>query len=168
LETKLREVREFAAQNQQRVRQQMSGLNKDKSDLNATVTELRSQIQKLTTERDSLKAGAGAVPESPDSRSSAEQIEVLRNEKAALEASLAEARSKISSETLDQNALIVGSDLIINAIESLYVPDFRRHYNKSATHSLQKKLTGLNHRLIILPTLLSTRRKLNGKRKKPS
>jgi nucleoprotein TPR len=88
-------------------------LNKDKSELSTTVSELRTQLQKVTAERDSLKAQSGTVAESQDSRGLTEQLEVLKNEKAALETALAVAKSQTSSEKPDQTALIVGPNLIL-------------------------------------------------------
>lgn len=85
----------------------MSGFNKDKADLNTTINDLRAQVQKLTSERDNLKAQPVTGTSVPsDSKALHDQIEALRNEKAALEASLAEATSQGTTETPDQSVLV--------------------------------------------------------------
>jgi hypothetical protein len=85
----------------------MSGFNKDKADLNATINDLRAQVQKLTSERDNLKTQpVTGTPASSDSKALNDQIEALRNEKVALEASLAEANSQGAAETPNQSVLV--------------------------------------------------------------
>ena len=85
----------------QRVRQQVTGLNK-------TIMDLKNQVATLTAERDGLKAQASStVPQdSLDSKTLQDRIATLQQEKSSLEASLNEVRAK-ATELSNQTATLV-------------------------------------------------------------
>ncbi|KAF9651639.1 hypothetical protein BDM02DRAFT_3184386 [Thelephora ganbajun] len=84
----------------QRVRQQVTGLNK-------AITELRNQVTVLTAERDALKTQAlSTVPQdSPDLKVLQDRIMALQQEKSSVEASLDEVRAK-ATELSNQTATL--------------------------------------------------------------
>ena len=85
----------------QRVRQQVTGLNR-------AVAELKNQVATLTAERDALKAQAPstAPQDSPDLKALQDRITALQQEKSSLEASLNEVRAK-ATELSNQTATLV-------------------------------------------------------------
>jgi nucleoprotein TPR len=85
----------------QRVRQQVTGLNR-------AIAELKKQVSTLTDERDALKAQAPstATKESPDWKALQDQIVALQQEKLSLETSLTEVRAK-AAELSNQTATLV-------------------------------------------------------------
>lgn len=84
----------------QRVRQQVTGLNR-------TVTELRSQVATLTAERDALKnqTSPAVAQDSTDLKPLHDQISALQQEKSSLEVSLNEVRLK-ATELSNQTAIL--------------------------------------------------------------
>ena len=85
----------------QRVRQQVTGLNK-------AITDLRSQVATLTAERDAAKTQAPSIvsQDSPDLKAFQDQIAALQREKTGLEDSLNEVRAK-ATELSNQTATLV-------------------------------------------------------------
>lgn len=85
----------------QRVRQQVTGLNK-------AVMDYKKQVAALTAERDALKVQApSTVPQdSPDLKTLQDGITALQQEKSSLEASLNEVRAK-ATELSNQTATLV-------------------------------------------------------------
>jgi uncharacterized small protein (DUF1192 family) len=85
----------------QRVRQQVTGLNR-------AIMELKNQVATLTAERDALKAQAPstASQDSPDLKVLQDRIAALQQEKSSLEASLNEVRAK-ATELSNQTATLV-------------------------------------------------------------
>lgn len=91
----------------QRVRQQVTGLNK-------TIMELKSHVATLTAERDALKAQAPSTTaqDSPDLKVLQDQITALQQEKSSLETSLNEVRAK-ATELSNQTATLVSEQCMV-------------------------------------------------------
>lgn len=85
----------------QRVRQQVTGLNK-------TIMELKNHVATLTSERDALKTQtlSPVTQDSPDLKALQDRIAALQQEKSSLEASLNEVRAK-ATELSNQTATLV-------------------------------------------------------------
>lgn len=94
----------------QRVRQQVTGLNR-------AIADLKKQVSDLTAERDALKTQAPStvLQDSPDSKALQDRIAALQLEKSSLESSLNEVRAK-ATELSNQTATLVSehcSDLTL-------------------------------------------------------
>lgn len=108
LEASIRNHKETHTKNTKGFRDRLGQLNSEKSTLNATISDLSSKLKAVTAERDSLKA---APAQSNDSTQElAQQLEVLRREKAAVDKLLDEETAKpkgAPDQSSEHAALIV-------------------------------------------------------------
>ena len=110
LEENLIKHKEQNTKNTEGFRKRLGAVNSEKSELSATISELKDEIKKLIAERDSSRAISA-----PDaSQQLSAQLETLRQEKAALEQTLAKEREERATMaqapvegSADQAALIV-------------------------------------------------------------
>ncbi|OJA16044.1 hypothetical protein AZE42_05491 [Rhizopogon vesiculosus] len=89
VEETLMKYKEQNRKNNEFIKTRLGAFNSEKSELNATISELRDEVKKLTTERDTLRTTS--VPDVSQQLNS--QLETLRQEKAALEQALAKERA---------------------------------------------------------------------------
>ncbi|EGN98500.1 hypothetical protein SERLA73DRAFT_169454 [Serpula lacrymans var. lacrymans S7.3] len=109
LEANVRKFKESHARNAEAVRQRLGLLNNEKSQLNATVAELRAQVKTLTTERDAIQSSAAPVLTSGSGNDLTDQVESLRKEKNSLEKALADEKATKNQPPVDPNPDLVST-----------------------------------------------------------
>ena len=110
------------------LRQQLGTYNSEKSTLNRTLADLQAELKNVVAERDSLRVNSGTGAEA--SKELASQLESLRQEKAALEKTLADEKTSKAAAAAtaqvapssDQSSLIVGSCMYISIRKFLTAP----------------------------------------------
>ncbi|KAG2753160.1 hypothetical protein P692DRAFT_20797402 [Suillus brevipes Sb2] len=108
LEANFRTHKDSNSKNVDKFKSSLGVLNNEKSQLNATISELEGKIKTLTAERDALRTTSA-----PDaSQQLKSQLETLRQEKVALEQALANeraAKAQAPAEGLSDQAALIAS-----------------------------------------------------------
>ena len=107
LETNVRKHREAHTKNTEAFRQRLGMLNNEKSQLNATVADLRNQLKTLAAEKDALQSStisAAADESNADTmKELTSRIEALVQEKSDLEKALTDERATKPQPASDPN-----------------------------------------------------------------
>ncbi|TFY64347.1 hypothetical protein EVJ58_g2677 [Rhodofomes roseus] len=97
-DTTIKNQREIGQKNNQKYRASFEQFTATKAELNGQITQLQTELQTVTAERDQLKSQPPAISPDPSKEQElTQQLESLRSEKDALEKALADERAAHSS-----------------------------------------------------------------------